>query len=182
MSAYILKTGNLGMLALWGGLFAQASVIVLLAGLSETSEQPVGTAIAAYFISMAIYLSVDIAWVMGIELRMLNWFYDQNNFPRPALQRAVLLPVFFLFAAAANTLVIILPALDESNYVWQGVDYWAVALRSFTMGWFAYGNLALVQAWSYPNFPLEIVGLMPLSGGALSMVSSLVTTLIFKQF
>ena len=49
------------------------------------------------------------------------------------------------------------------------------------MGWFAYGNLALVQAWSYPRYPLEIVGIMPLSGGLLSMCTSILTTFICKR-
>jgi len=181
MRQYEIPTGRVGLLTLWGGLFLQISTIVLLAGLSETSAQTVGTAVAAYFISMAIYFVVDIVWVMGIELRLNNYFFDENEYKRPALQRAVLLPAFFLVAAAANTLVVILPALDESQYDTK-FNFWTVALRGFTMGWFAYGNLARVQAWSYRNFPLEIIGVMPLSGGALSMVSSILTTFICKQF
>lgn len=177
---YELNTGLTGFLTLWVGLFAQASTIVLLAGLSGTSAQPVGVALAAYFISMVIYFLIDVAWVFGLEMRILNYFFDSNYFDRPTLQRAVLLPTFFVFAAAANTFVIILPSLDSIDQD-SSFSYWGVALRGFTMGWFAYGNLALVQAWSYKGYPLEIVGIMPLSGGALSMITSLLTTYLCEQ-
>ena len=178
MHAYEFNTGLTGLLTLWVGLFVQVSFVVMLAGLSETSSQPVGVAIGAYFISMVIYFLIDLPWVYFIEVKILNYFFDGNYYERPTFNRPILLPVFFLFAAAANTLVVILPALDE-----RGTDKMIAraALRSFTMGWFAYGNLALVQAWSYKGYPLEIVGIMPLSGGVLSMASSVCTTLICEQ-
>ena len=157
----------------------QVSTIVLLAGLSETSAQPVGVAIAAYFISVAIYLPIDVAWVFVVEMRVFNYFFDRNNYERPTLTRPFLLPTFFLYAAAANTLVVILPALDAAGA--GEPDYWGVALRGFMMGNFAYANLALVNAWSFPRYPLELVGLMPLSGGAFSCISSLLTTLVCNQ-
>ena len=168
------------MLALWGGLFTQVSVIVLLAGMSGVTQQAPGTVVAAYFIVMGIYFAIDIVWVMGLEMRLLNYFFDANAFERPSLQRVVLLPTFFLFAAAANTFVVILPTLDAYPDPFF-VNYWEVAFRAFLLGWFAYGNLALVQAWSYRGYPLEIVGLMPLSGGALSCFSSPLTVLICEQ-
>ena len=174
MGAYDLTTRWIGFFTLWGGLMVQLLIIVWLAGLSETSRQSVGTAVAAYFLSMVIYFVIDVARVVGLEMRVNNWFFDQNFYERPSLTRPILLPTFFLFAAAANTFVVILPALDE------GANFWSVALRGFVMGWFAYGNLALVQAWSYPRFPLELVGVMPLSGGVLSMSSSVLTTAVLK--
>ena len=45
MRQYEIPTGRVGLLTLWGGLFLQISTIVLLAGLSETSAQTVGTAV-----------------------------------------------------------------------------------------------------------------------------------------
>ena len=174
-SDYEFNTGCGGFLTLWVGLFVQVSTIVLLAGLSETSAQPVGVAIAAYFISVAIYLPIDVAWVFVVEMRVFNYFFDRNNYERPTLTRPFLLPTFFLFAAAALTLVVILPGLDERS---EEKMLERVALRGFTLGWFAYGNLTLVQAWSYKRYPLELLGISPLSGGVLCMLSSLFTTLI----
>lgn len=174
---YELLTGLPGFLTLWLGAFLQVSTIVLLAGVSETSEQSPGIAVLAYFLSAVIYFAIDAPWVFFIEQRWFNYLFDTYGFERPGLTRGILLPVFFVFAAAANTLVVILPALDEG-------DAWVptrVMLRGFTMGWFSYGNLALVQAWSYKGYPLEIVGIMPMSGGVFSMVSSIATTYICKQ-
>ena len=180
MGAYDLATGWRGMLALWGGLYVQVSLIVLFAGMAGGgTTQPVGTAVAAYFLSAVIYFVFDVAYVYGLEMRVNNWLFDSNGFERPGLQRPILLPTFFLYAAAANTLVVILPALDAAGA--GEPDYWGVALRGFMMGNFSYANLALVNAWSFPRYPLELVGLMPLSGGAFSCISSLLTTLICSQ-
>ena len=85
-----------------------------------------------------------------------------------------LITLFFVYASLANAFVVILPAID------QKVDYWAVALRGFVMGMFSYGNLSTVNAWSYKNYPLEFVGMLPLSGGLLSLTASTLTTLICR--
>ena len=179
LAPYDLATDLTGVLTLWVGAFAQVSTIVFLAGMAGVTSQPVGTAFAAYFISMVVYFVIDIVWVLGLEMRILNFFFDANNFTRPKLTRPLLIVIFFFFSATANTLSVILPALDAAA---PNPDYWAVAFRAFLMGWFSYGNLALVQAWSYPGYPLEIVGIMPLSGGLLSCFSSVITVLICAQF
>ena len=172
---YDLATGLTGVLTLWVGAFAQVSTIVFFAGMADLTAQPVGTAVAAFFISMLTYFLIDIAWVVGLEMHILNYFYKMYDFQELALTRPVLIAVFFLFSATANTVTVILPALDMPT---PTPDYWTAALRAFVLGWFSYGNLALVQAWSYPRFPLEIVGIMPLSGGFLSCFSSLITVFI----
>ena len=47
MGAYDLATGWRGMLALWGGLYVQISLIVLFAGMAGGgTTQPIGTAVA----------------------------------------------------------------------------------------------------------------------------------------
>ena len=179
LGPYDLVTGLTGVLTLWVGAFAQASTIVFFAGMAGVTTQPVGTAFAAFFLSMGIYFAIDIAWVVGLEMGILNYFYKAYNFQELRLTRPVLIAVFFVFAATANTLTVILPALDAAA---PDPDYWTVALRAFLLGWFSYGNLALVQAWSYPGFPIEIVGIMPLSGGLLSCFSSLLVVLTCAQF
>jgi uncharacterized membrane protein len=152
----------------------------MLLGVSNGgTAQPVGTVFAAFFICAGIYFLIDIAWVLLLEMRILNWFFDKYDFKRPKLTRGILVPVFFVYAALANSFVVILPALDDAG---SGIDNTTnTALRAFLLGWFSYGNLALVQAWSYEGYPLEIVGIMPLSGGVLSCVSSLLTVEICKH-
>ena len=174
-----MSTGIVGYVALFGGLAAQMGVLALLCHMADLTQQNIFTTIAAYGISMGVYIVVDVAWVAGIEMRMLNYFNDFYSFPRLKLTRPPLIVVFFFFAAMANTLVVILPALDAA----AGGEpaYWTVALRAFTLGWYSYGNLALVQAWSYPGFPLELVGTLPLSGGALSAASSIATVAILSS-
>ena len=181
LKPYELKTGTSGIVYFWGGLFAQVSVIVLLAGLANGSTaQPAGVVVLAFFLSMLFYFLIDVAWVFGVEIRMFNRMneaYGYEVIGDPT--RPLLLGVFFLFSATANTFVVILPALDEAGI--GDVDYVTLALRSYLLGWFAYGNLALVQAWTYKNYPLDIVGTMPLSGGALSCFSSLLTAVICSR-
>lgn len=178
MDRYEIRTGLTGFLTLWVGVAVQISTLVVLAAVSGTSSVPFGVAVAAYWISMAIYFVFDIAWVLAVEQRVLSYFLSRNDHPEPGLERPVLLGIFFLFAAAANTFVVILPGLDE-----RGSDKMLprVALRAFAMGLFAYANLGLVQAWGSRTFPLEVLGIMPLSGGLLSLCSSLLTTLICEQ-
>ena len=179
MAAYELETGAVGFVTLWGGLFTQLFVIALLLGITNGgTTQPIATAFAALGLCGGIYILIDVAWVFGLEIHILNWFFDENQYKRPKLTRSLLVPVFFVYATMANTFAIILPALDEAE---SGADNLAqVALRAFLLGWFSYGNLALVQAWSYERYPLEIVGIMPLSGGALSCVSSVSTVAICR--
>ena len=174
---YEIVTGWKGLLAFWGGLVAHVLILVVLAALSGLTKQTAGVAAAAFGIEAAIYFAIDIAYVFGVELRMNNYFYDANNFPRPIIQRLVLLAMFFVYAAAANTFVVVLPALDAVE-----MDYWRVAFHSFAIGMFAYANLGLVQAWSYQGFPLELVGTLPLGGGLLSCFSSVLTVLICDSF
>lgn len=176
---YTIYTGQRGWAIFLGGLFVQAAIIAELAGLSEVSQQPLGIGVAAFFICAAVYFVIDVAWVFCIEMTILNWMFDEAGYERPKLTRMLLLPTFFVYASLANTLVVILPALDEGM---NGINnFWTVGLRAFCLGWFSYGNLALVQAWSYKRYPLEIVGIMPLSGGLLSFSSSLITYGICKQ-
>ena len=179
---YILPTGYIGVAIFWGGLAAQVAVLVTLGVVSDATSQPLGVAFAAYFLSMGIYFAIDLAYVFLFELPVINQrVFDAAErdakekggaFVKPAMERGALLPVFFLYAAAANAFAIVLPALDDDT------DLLAVAFRGFLLGWFAYGNLALVQAWSYRHFPLELVGPLPLSGGALSSATSTLTVLI----
>lgn len=162
--------------ALFGGLAAQLGVLAVLSHMSKLTTQSIGTTAAAFFLSMGVYFVIDVLWVGLIEMRMLNYFYDKHSFPRPKLTRPALIAVFFLFAAAANTIVVVLPTLDNAKD--QSPDYWSAALRAFVLGNFAYGNLALVQAWSFPGFPVELIGTLPLSGGALSVASSVTTVAV----
>jgi hypothetical protein len=181
---YLMPTGYTGMAIFWGGLAAQVGVLVTLGVLADATSQPIGVVLAAYFLSMGIYFAIDLAYVFLFEMRVLNEFLfgeakgDANKngevFVTPGMKRPALLPVFFLYAAAANAFAIVLPALDDDT------DLLAVAFRAFLLGWFAYGNLALVQAWSYRYFPLELVGPLPLSGGALSCAASTLTVLICR--
>ena len=183
---YILPTGLRGVALFWGGLAAQVAVLVTLGVVSDATSQPIGVVFAAYFLSMGIYFAIDLAYVFLFEMRVLNEFLfdaaegdaakDEKGkvFMKPELARHALLPVFFLYAAAANAFAIVLPALDDDT------DLLAVAFRAFLLGWFAYGNLALVQAWSYRYFPLELVGPLPLSGGALSCATSTLTVLLCR--
>ena len=181
---YILPTGYAGVALFWGGLAAQVAVLVTLGVVSAATSQPIGVVFAAYFLSMGIYFAIDLAYVFLFELPVINQrVFDAAKrdarkngevFIAPAMKRGALLPVFFLYAAAANAFAIVLPALDDDT------DLLAVAFRAFLLGWFAYGNLALVQAWSYRHFPLELVGPLPLSGGALSCATSTLTVVICR--
>ena len=183
---YILPTGARGVALFWGGLVAQVAVLVTLGVVSDATSQPLGVVFAAYFLSMGIYFAIDLAYVFLFELPVVNEFvFDAAEreakesggvFMKPAMERGALLPVFFLYAAAANTFVIVLPALETDPLDPRILP--TVAFRGFLLGWFAYGNLALVQAWSYRHFPLELVGPLPLSGGALSCATSTLTVLI----
>ena len=108
--------GVFGVLVVVFGAFAQFSLIVTLLGnAADFGTVPAATIIAAYFISMAIYFVIDVAWVFGLEMNMLNRWFDKYYYERPSLQRPYLLAVFFVFAAAANTLVVVVPALEESG-------------------------------------------------------------------
>ena len=181
---YKVPTGYTGVAIFWGGLAAQVAVLVTLGVVSDATSQPIGVVFAAYFLSMGIYFAIDLAYVFLFELPVLNDFLftaakrDAKErgevFVTPAMERGALLPVFFLYAAAANAFAIVLPALDDDT------DLLAVAFRGFLLGWFAYGNLALVQAWSYRYFPLELVGPLPLSGGALSCATSTLAVVICR--
>ena len=183
---YILPTGYPGVALFWGGLAAQVAVLVTLGVVSDATSQPIGVVFAAYFLSMGIYFAIDLAYVFLFELPVINQrVFDAAKrdakkngevFIAPAMKRGALLPVFFLYAAAANTFAVVLPALDTDPLDSSILP--TVAFRGFLLGWFAYGNLALVQAWSYRHFPLELVGPLPLSGGALSSATSTLTVLI----
>ena len=71
MDAYDFPSGGWGVLALWGGLFVQASVIVFLVGMAEgATVQSAGMVVGVYFVSMGVYFAIDIAWVMLLELRL----------------------------------------------------------------------------------------------------------------
>lgn len=178
---YLLRTGWPGMLALWGGLAVQVGAISILAGVSGATNQSPGKATAAFFLVMIIYFVLDVAYVMSVELKLLEYFYDAYDMNcKPALSRPVLVGIFFLYAATANTFAIVLPALDAAGV--NEPDYGSTAMRAFLLGWFAYGNLALVQAWSNDRYPLEIVGLIPVSGGAFSCASSVLTLYLCTLF
>ena len=172
-----VASGWPGMLAFWGGLLAQTVAFIVLAVVAGVTTQSPGVAIAAFAIEATFYFLIDVTYVFSVEMRMNTFFYRMSGHPMPSLHRMPFLGLFFVYATAANTIVIVLPALDASS-----PDYSKVALDGFVMGAFAYANLALVQAWSYKQFPFELVGMLPLSGGVLSASSSLLTVLICDQF
>ena len=180
MQAYVLETGYLGMFALWGGLAVQISIFSVLFAISGTM-QTFATVFAAISLCGVIYFVFDVAYVFSIELRLLRYFYNAYNMGdcRPGMHRSLLLGVFFIVASLANAFAIVLPELDASGA--GDADLAKVAFQGFAMGWFAYGNLALVQAWSFKSFPLELCGLLPISGGAFSCLSSLLTVMILKS-
>ena len=178
MEEYLLNTGYAGLFALYGGLALQITIFSVLFAISGTM-QTFATVFAAISLCGVIYFVFDVAYVFSIELRLLRYFYDSYEMPsRPGMHRSLLLGVFFIVAALANAFCIVLPELDASGA--GEADLASVAFRGFVLGFFAYANLALVQAWSYRGFPLELCGLLPVSGGAFSCLSSLLTTIILK--
>ena len=162
-------------------IVAQIALLVGLGLAADTFTLDAGKAIAAYFLSAAIYFAIDIAWVAGVELhliRIINGFYNFDEF---LLQRPYLIIVFFVYAAAANTIIVIVPALQTAIDT-TTINYADVAWKAFALGNFAYANLALVTAWQLPNYPLELCAFLPLSGGCLSMLSSLSVVAFLAQF
>ena len=135
---------------------------------SDATSQPVGVVFAAYFLGMGIYFAVDLAYVFLFELRASTTSCLPRQSATPRRGRGVRHAA--MEARAAARLLRLrrgqrvrhrAAALDDD------ADLLTVAFRAFLLGWFAYGNLALVQAWSYRYFPLKLVGPLPLSGGAL---------------
>ena len=175
----MIESGAAGAFALYGGIVGQFTVVLVLALLGGMSSQPLSTQAAALGLSIVIYFTMDITYVYCFEMRVLNFFYDAAAFPRPQLQRVILLPAFFLVACGCLSTVVILPALDEAGA--GDLNLLAVALRGFLVGHFAYANLSFVNTWSFPRYPLEFTGMLPLSGGVLCCLTSLFTTLILKQ-
>lgn len=62
MDTHDLPRGVWGMLALCGGLFVQASGIVLLVGMADgATVQSAGTVVGMYFVSTGIYVATEVA-------------------------------------------------------------------------------------------------------------------------
>jgi uncharacterized membrane protein len=145
------------------------------------SGQDLVNGLIVFFSVMGTYVVLDLVWVFLVELRILAMLMGPANLQgfrqmkEYGVQEVTLLLLFFVYAAACNFIVIVLPSLDH----WQGqYDLRYVGGKAFTMGCFSYVNLSLIMAVQIRNYPIIVFGLTGLSGGALSAASSVVGVII----
>lgn len=164
--------------ALFLGAPALGFIIIAVLGLVAHNEilttVPAGWATLLWFLTLVFYVLFDLPWYLGAE-RMINAYYYKYHGTDEVLRggppgRLPLMIAFFPLAATSNMFLVILPSIEHPG---KQYAYTVTAFRAMINGAWCYGTLGLIQGLTWPRFPLELTGLVFLSGSLLSLFTSL---------
>lgn len=151
------------LIALFGGL----------AGMDTLTTVSAGHVTLLWFLTLAFYLLYDLSWYFGIERSVNAAYYKYHGTDKlfdKDERRAALMALFFPMAATSNFFLVILPSIEHAGQIYS---YRVTCFRALINGAWCYGTLGVIQGITIPNFPLEISGLVFLSGALISLFTSL---------
>lgn len=153
--------------------FTTIAVLGIVASNEILTAVPAGWAALLWFLTLVFYIMFDIPWYLGAE-RMINKIYYEYHGTDKILNggpgRLPLMIAFFPLAATSNLFLVILPSIEHPG---KEYAYVVTAFRAMINGAWCYGTLGLIQGLTWPRFPLELTGLVFLSGSLLSLFTSL---------
>ena len=134
---------------------------------------PVGWATLLWFLTLVFYVTYDLLWYLPFERRINAHYYKKHGTDKilkGGPGRAPLMIAFFPLAATSNMFLVILPSIEHPG---KEYAYIVTAFRAMVNGAWCYGTLGLINGITIPRAPLELTGLVFLSGSLLSLFTSL---------
>lgn len=163
--------------ALFLGAPALGFIIIAVLGAIAHNEilttVPSGWATLLWFLTLIFYVIFDLPWYLGVERRINAYYYGYHGTDKlldGGPGRIPLMFAFFPLAATSNLFLVILPSIEHPG---KQYAYTVTAFRAMINGAWCYGTLGLIQGLTWPRYPMELSGLVFLSGSLLSLLTSL---------
>jgi len=162
--------------------FILIAIFGALAGMDTLTTVCPTCVTALWFMTLGFYILYDLPWYALVE-RNINAMYYKHHGTDKILNggpgRTTLMLVFFPLAATSNLFLVILPSIEHPG---RHFSYYVTCFRALVNGVWCYGTLGVIQGITFPRFPLELAGLVFLSGSLLSMFTSLSVVAIAETF
>ena len=171
---------TLGLFVFFAGLATQLALLFALPKGRMALNWGEGT--ACWFVVLFAYTGIDVLWMLNPygqraiirRIKKEGKYYDATM-PDPLLNKdggtkttnaLYCVALMAMVRATSIVLLAVHPAVAQR-------DAAVAAYRGFVLGWAAHALYTAMCVVQVDGYPVELIGLLPLSGGLVSMVASL---------